>query len=267
MPRAQVASCWHFHLFNHRLLEMLWEIPAGWRSCSVRVGRVISKPRHRGLSVTHLRVRWPQVRACLREKMGRFEVLCSVKIWSRYPGAQGCGDSGRDAAASQPGVEGGSPPAPPRDAPGPPTAAAAPAPCSGVKQTQERSAPLSLCGAVGRERQGRPGARIGGVCAECGVLQPRGPGRGIRAGIGGGGSPAAWWAFPCNCHRGVPCTQPPSDLYLSFGSLWKPRLTPFTHPPERGGPHSQGEKLCLGPQAPVPTTREGQVCVPSRSGC
>lgn len=33
-PQTQVESCWHFHPFNHRLQEIVWEIPAGWRSCS-----------------------------------------------------------------------------------------------------------------------------------------------------------------------------------------------------------------------------------------
>ena len=61
-PQAQVESCWHFHPFNHRLRETLWEIAASWRSRSewdglspseaqtarqsLSSGRGVPKPRH-----------------------------------------------------------------------------------------------------------------------------------------------------------------------------------------------------------------------------
>lgn len=42
VPPAHVGSCWHFHPFNHRLRGMLWEVPAGWRSCSEWAGLSLS---------------------------------------------------------------------------------------------------------------------------------------------------------------------------------------------------------------------------------
>lgn len=43
-PPARVRSCWHFHRFNHRLREMLWEAPRD--DVLLRVG-CLSPPKAR----------------------------------------------------------------------------------------------------------------------------------------------------------------------------------------------------------------------------
>ena len=85
-PQAQVESCWHFHPFNHRLLEMLWEIPAGWRSRSEWDGLSPSRSPD-GLSVTYLWARLhpsPDTPASEDRGVGSF-ILYFLKVWFWYP--------------------------------------------------------------------------------------------------------------------------------------------------------------------------------------
>lgn len=75
-PQAQVESCWHFHPFNHRLRETLWEIAAGWRSRSEWDGLSPSEAQTARQSLSSGRG-CAQAQTCLPGKIAELEVSCS----------------------------------------------------------------------------------------------------------------------------------------------------------------------------------------------
>lgn len=75
-PQAQVESCWHFHPFNHRLWETLWEIAAGWRSRSEWDGLSPREAQTARQSLSSGRG-CAQAQTCLPGKIAELEVSCS----------------------------------------------------------------------------------------------------------------------------------------------------------------------------------------------
>ena len=75
-PQAQVESCWHFHPFNHRLRETLWEIAAGWRSRSEWDGLSPTEAQTARQSLSFGRG-CAQAQTCLPGKIAELEVSCS----------------------------------------------------------------------------------------------------------------------------------------------------------------------------------------------
>lgn len=80
-PQAQVESCWHFHPFNHRLRETLWEIAAGWRSRSEWDGLSPSEAQTARQSLSSGRG-CAQAQTCLPGKIAELEVSYALDFES-----------------------------------------------------------------------------------------------------------------------------------------------------------------------------------------